>query len=55
MCCYCCVERLKLNQSVIDHDAIAHRLKEDVVSCSNTIINIRSFSHVVATTKWKAF
>ena len=33
MCCYCCVERLKLDRSVIDHDAIAHRLKEDVVSC----------------------
>ena len=30
-CCY--VEKLKLDQSTIDHDAIAHRLREDVVSC----------------------
>lgn len=30
-CCY--VEKLKLDQTTIDHDAIAHRLREDVVSC----------------------
>ena len=32
--CLCYVEKLKLDQTTIDHDAIAHRLREDVVSCS---------------------
>lgn len=28
-----CIEKLNLDRSTVDHDAIAHRLQEDVVSC----------------------
>lgn len=38
-CCY--VEKLKLDHSIMDHDAIAHRLQEDVVSCLYNVITVR--------------
>ena len=49
--CLCLVERSKRDDAEIDHDAIAHRLKEDVVSvCVNNsisaIVNMINDSHV---------
>jgi len=46
-------EKLRLDKSSIDHDAIAHRLKEDAVSCTITIEMCYTIGVIVAETKWE--
>ena len=51
--CFAHAEKFKLDKSSVDHDAIAHRLKEDAVSYTK-ITEIYWYDCIVtAETKWK--